>query len=580
MRTFATYEEENIHYWTHRASGYSAVNREELATDQKAVWRGVIAGKIAGNHPGKRPDEIRVLDVGTGPGFFAIILAELGYQVTAVDYTASMLEEARRNAGALAGCIRFRQMNAEELTFPADSFDVVVTRNVTWNLRDPERAYGQWSRVLKPGGVLLNFDANWYRYLWDRGAEQAHARDRENLWASDVRDETAGTDVSAMEAIARQAPLSARMRPGWDLGVLRGLGLQAAADTEIWRQVWTREERINNASTPMFLVEARKCPLPQQGGGMRRYILKRLLQLIPVLLGVTFLSFAMMRLAGSDAITELYGDKGAVSQEIIDAKRAELGLDQPFLSQYFSWLGGLLTGDMGTSYVSGRDVFGTFVSKLPATLLLTALSVAATVLLSVPLGILAAVRRDRFTDYFLRFCSFIGNALPNFFVALLLMQVFSIRWRLLPVLSEGTSLRSAVLPTLTLAIAMSAKYMRQVRAAVLEELNRDYVTGARARGVREGVILRGSVLRCAMLTILTLLALSVGSLLGGTAIIESIFQWDGVGKLAVDAITMRDYPMIQAYVVWMAVIYVAVNLVTDLLYHALDPRIRLGVSRE
>lgn len=313
---------------------------------------------------------------------------------------------------------------------------------------------------------------------------------------------------------------------------------------------------------------------------MRRYILKRLLQLIPVLLGVTFLSFAMMRLAGSDAITELYGDKGAVSQEIIDAKRAELGLDRPFLSQYFSWLGGLLTGDMGTSYVSGRDVFGTFVSKLPATLLLTALSVAATVLLSVPLGILAAVRRDRFTDYFLRFCSFIGNALPNFFVALLLMQVFSIRWRLLPVLSEGTSLRSAVLPTLTLAIAMSAKYMRQVRAAVLEELNRDYVTGARARGVREGVILGGSVLRCVMLTILTLLALSVGSLLGGTAIIESIFQWDGVGKLAVDAITMRDYPMIQAYVVWMAVIYVAVNLVTDLLYHALDPRIRLGVSRE
>ena len=311
---------------------------------------------------------------------------------------------------------------------------------------------------------------------------------------------------------------------------------------------------------------------------MRRYILKRLLQLIPVLLGVTFLSFAMMRLAGSDAITEMYGEKGAVSQEIIDAKRAELGLDRPFLSQYFSWLGGLLTGDMGTSYVSGRDVFGTFVSKLPATLLLTALSVAATVLLSVPLGILAAVRHDRFTDYFLRFCSFIGNALPNFFVALLLMQVFSIRWRLLPVLSEGTSLRSAVLPTLTLAIAMSAKYMRQVRAAVLEELNKDYVLGAAARGVRRRVILWKSVLKSAMLTILTLLALSIGSLLGGTAIIESIFMWDGVGKLAVDAITMRDYPLIQAYVVWMAIIYVMVNLVTDILYHVLDPRIRLGVQ--
>ena len=311
---------------------------------------------------------------------------------------------------------------------------------------------------------------------------------------------------------------------------------------------------------------------------MRKYILKRFLQLIPVLLGITFLSFAMMRVAGSDAITELYGDKGAVAQEVIDAKRAELGLDQPFLTQYFAWLGGLLTGDMGVSYVSGRNVFGTFVSKLPATLLLTALSIVATVLISIPLGVLAAVRHDKFTDYFLRFFSFVGNALPNFFVALLLMQVFSIHWKLFPVISSGTTLQSAVLPTLTLAVAMSAKYMRQVRATVLEELNKDYVTGAKARGIRGRVVLWKSVLKSSMLTIITLLALSIGSLLGGTAIIESIFMWDGVGKLAVDAITMRDYPLIQAYVVWMAIIYVMVNLITDLLYHALDPRIRLGVS--
>lgn len=312
---------------------------------------------------------------------------------------------------------------------------------------------------------------------------------------------------------------------------------------------------------------------------MKKYILKRFLQLIPVLLGITFLSFAMMRVAGSDAITELYGDKGAVAQEVIDAKRAELGLDQPFLTQYFAWLGGLLTGDMGVSYVSGRNVFGTFVSKLPATLLLTALSIVATVLISIPLGVLAAVRHDKFTDYFLRFFSFVGNALPNFFVALLLMQVFSIHWKLFPVISSGTTLQSAVLPTLTLAVAMSAKYMRQVRATVLEELNKDYVTGAKARGIRGRVVLWKSVLKSSMLTIITLLALSIGSLLGGTAIIESIFMWDGVGKLAVDAITMRDYPLIQAYVVWMAIIYVMVNLITDLLYHALDPRIRLGVSK-
>ena len=311
---------------------------------------------------------------------------------------------------------------------------------------------------------------------------------------------------------------------------------------------------------------------------MNKYIGKRFLQLIPVLLGITLLSFAMMRAAGSDAIIELYGDKGAVAQEIIDAKRAELGLDQPFLTQYGAWLRGLLTGNMGVSYVSGKDVFGTFVSKLPATLLLTALSIGATIIISIPLGIWAAVKHDRFTDYFLRFFSFIGNSLPNFFVALLLMQLFSIKWKLLPVISGGTTVQGAILPTLTLAIAMSAKYMRQVRAAVLEELNKDYVLGAAARGVRGRVILWKSVLKSAMLTILTLLALSIGSLLGGTAIIESIFMWDGVGKLAVDAITMRDYPLIQAYVVWMAIIYVMVNLVTDILYHVLDPRIRLGVQ--
>lgn len=311
---------------------------------------------------------------------------------------------------------------------------------------------------------------------------------------------------------------------------------------------------------------------------MKKYVLHRFLQLIPVLIGITFLSFAMMRLAGSDAIIELYGDKGAVAEDIIAAKQAELGLDKPFLTQYLAWVGGMMRGDMGVSYVSGKEVFGTFISKLPATLLLTALSIGMTVVISIPLGVLAAVRHDRFTDYFLRFFSFVGNSLPNFFVALLLMQVFSIKLKWLPVISKGLSVQSAMLPTLTLAIAMSAKYMRQVRATVLEELNKDYVIGAKARGVRSCVVLWKSVLKSSMLTIITLLALSIGNLLGGTAIIESIFMWDGVGKLAVDAITMRDYPMIQAYVVWMAIIYVIVNLTCDLLYHALDPRIRLGVS--
>ncbi len=313
---------------------------------------------------------------------------------------------------------------------------------------------------------------------------------------------------------------------------------------------------------------------------MGKYVLRRLVQLIPVLIGITFLSFAMMRIAGSDAITEMYAGKGAVDQAIIDAARADLGLDKPFLTQYFSWLGGMLTGDMGTSYISGRNVFDTFVSKLPATLLLTALSILLTIIISIPLGVLAAVRHDKFTDYLIRFCSFVGNSLPNFFVGMLLMYFLSIRLGWLPVISSGLSLKSAAMPTLTLAIAMSAKYLRQVRATVLEELNKDYVIGALARGVRSRVTLWKSVMKSSMLTIITLLALSIGSLLGGTAIIESIFMWDGVGKLAVDAITMRDYPIIQAYVVWMAIIYVLVNLITDLLYHAMDPRIRLGVVQD
>ena len=310
---------------------------------------------------------------------------------------------------------------------------------------------------------------------------------------------------------------------------------------------------------------------------MKKYVLKRLLQLVPILLVITFLSFGMMRLAGSDAVLQKMENTGmVVSQEVIDNARAELGLDKPFLTQYFVWLGNLLTGDMGTSYISGKEVLPTFLSKLPATLLLTAVSIFLTIVISIPLGILAAVKQNRFTDYLIRVCSFLGNSMPNFFVALLLMYFFSIRMPIFPVIANGLSIQSVALPSLTLAIAMSAKYLRQVRAAVLDELSKDYVVGAQARGIRFSVTLWKSVLRACLVTIFTLLTLSIGSLLGGTAIVESIFLWDGVGKLAVDAINMRDYPMIQVYVMWMAIIYVCVNLITDLSYRFLDPRIRLG----
>lgn len=318
---------------------------------------------------------------------------------------------------------------------------------------------------------------------------------------------------------------------------------------------------------------------------VRGYVAKRLLQLIPILIGITLLSFAMMYVAGGDAVTAMLENQGVVAtQEMIDAQRHELGLDRPFLEQYASWLVGLCTGDMGTSYVSGKDVFETFTSKLPATIVLTCTSVLLTILIAVPLGIVSAVRQNKFTDYLIRVLSFVGNSLPNFFVALLLIYIFAVVLGWFPVISSSigqsglTSLSPAgtVLPTLTLGIAMASKYTRQIRATVLDELSKPYVAGARARGVPERVVLMKNVLKSCMVMIVTLLALSIGDLLGGTAIVETIFQWDGVGKLAVDSITMRDYPMIQAYVVWMAIIYVVVNLIADLVYHYLDPRVRLG----
>ena len=254
----STYAQENITYWTRRAPSYSDVNQEELGGSQHSVWSRVIDQRIQSHFGNRSRDQIRLLDVGTGPGFFAIILAELGYQVNAVDYTEAMLNQARKNAGPLASIIDFRRMDAEQLTFPDGAFDVIVSRNLTWNLPSPAKAYSQWTRVLKENGLLLNFDANWYRYLFNAQANALHLEDRKNVRENNAADDTAGTDVDAMEAIARQAPLSARRRPAWDIHVLHGLGMSVFADPEIWKQVWTENERINNASTPMFLVHAVK----------------------------------------------------------------------------------------------------------------------------------------------------------------------------------------------------------------------------------------------------------------------------------------------------------------------------------
>jgi oligopeptide ABC transporter, permease protein appB len=307
-----------------------------------------------------------------------------------------------------------------------------------------------------------------------------------------------------------------------------------------------------------------------------KYIFKRLLSLIPILIGISFISFALIYFTGGDAVAVRYeAIGGMLSPELINQKREELGLNRPFIIQYLSWLSGIIKGDMGVSYVSGKPVFGYIIGKLPNTLLLSISSLITTILISLPLGTLSAIKRNSIFDNIIKSMSFIGNSLPNFFVALVLSYVFALQMKLLPVISQGTSFKSLILPTLTLSLAMSAKYIRQIRALIISELSKPYVSGARARGIKENTIIFFNVLRLTSLTLITLMALSFGSLLGGSAIVESIFMWDGIGKLAIESIKLRDYPVILAYVLWMAFIYVFINLLADISYYFLDPRLRV-----
>lgn len=309
--------------------------------------------------------------------------------------------------------------------------------------------------------------------------------------------------------------------------------------------------------------------------------MKRFLFLVPLLFGITFLSFFLIHLAGSDAVLQQMEVSGVVlSDAVIEAERDALGLNRPILEQYIDWLNNCIHGDFGVSYISGEDVLQTFLSKLPATILLAVVSLCLTIVFAVPLGIYAAIKQNTWIDTILKIGSFVGNSLPNFFVALLLLYIFSIRLPIFPVISQGEGIAGLILPAITLTVAMTSKYMRQVRAAVLEELQKEYVVGALARGLPFSVIIFKNVLRSCLGTLLTMFAMSAGSLLGGTAVVESIFMWDGVGKLAVDAIQMRDYPMLQVYVLWMAFLYVLLNLAADCSGRILDPRIRLGEEKD
>ena len=249
---------ENASYWDGRASSYSDVNKWELAGESRGSWKAAIAPLINAHFTGRAAGDISVLDIGCGPGFFAVILTELGYRVTAVDLSDEMLAEAKANAGGRASSIDFRSGNAEALSFGDACFDVVISRNLTWNLPHPDAAYSEWCRVLKPGGLLINFDANWYHYLYDEEKRAAYDADRARSADLGMDDQNVGDDFDVMEDIARDMPLSKIERPGWDIAFLTALGMNCCADTEIWQRVWTEQEKVNFSSTPLFMIIAKK----------------------------------------------------------------------------------------------------------------------------------------------------------------------------------------------------------------------------------------------------------------------------------------------------------------------------------
>lgn len=307
---------------------------------------------------------------------------------------------------------------------------------------------------------------------------------------------------------------------------------------------------------------------------MRRSIVRRVLQFIPVLLGITFLAFLLIYLSPSDPVSVRMSAGGiSVSPEIMESMRRSMGLDRPLLIQYGDWLWNILHGNMGKSYITDADVLDQILKALPYTLKMAGASLLLTLCISIPVGILTAAMQNSKFDYVVRVMAFVGNALPNFIIALCLMFIFSYRLGWIPVLATTKPI-GLILPALTLALVMSSRYIRQIRAAMLDELGKGYVVGLRSRGLSETTILYKNVLKNIMVTVITLTGISLGSLLGGTVIVETVFTWPGLGSLIMEGVSQRDYPVVQAVIVWMASAFMVVNLLTDISYTVFNPKIK------
>ncbi len=302
----------------------------------------------------------------------------------------------------------------------------------------------------------------------------------------------------------------------------------------------------------------------------------RLGQMVLVLLGISFITFCLVMLAPGDPVRQMIAGNEdiAVSQLEIDALRHELGLDKPFIFQYLDWLGRVLQGNFGFSFMMRKPVADALLDALPATIILALASSVFMLVFSIPLGIYTAVKQNTWSDYLVRGLTFAGVSVPNFWMGLMLLWVFALKFNIFPIIGGEVSIENLILPMTTLGIVMTSKYTRQVRATVLEELRQDYVMGARARGLSESHILWREVLPNALLPLVTLLGLAFGSLLGGAAVVEIVFSWPGLGYTVVQAITYRDFQTVQAIVLWIAFMYMLINLIVDISYNRLDPRLR------
>lgn len=308
----------------------------------------------------------------------------------------------------------------------------------------------------------------------------------------------------------------------------------------------------------------------------KKQIISRLLQMLIILIGISFITFLLTYLSPGDPARNIYLHSGIMpTSEMVEEMRVVMGLDKPFFTQYKDWVFNCLQGNFGNSFMLQKPVAELLLDRLWPTLKLTLFSTVLMLVFSVPLGIISAVHHNKPVDYFVRAITFFGVSIPNFWMGLMLILLFCVKLGLLPVVSSGGDFESMILPAVTLAVAMTAKYTRQVRTAVLDELHADYVTGARARGISESRILWCNVLPNSMLPLITMLGLSIGALLGGTSVVEIIFSYPGLGNLAVSAIASADYFLVQGYVLWVSVIYMLINLIVDISYNYIDPRMRL-----